>query len=260
MPRRPSAGLVSAISGTRPALASASMSFSPPQSSTRMVTGSPFIASTMHAVGLGLRRLVGHRLAVHEQELGAQQADADARRTGRSAAARSAVPGWPATPPPRRPAFRRAAGAAWRSAGARGRRRRRRGGRRPGVSGEGFSTTVPAAPSTTAMSPGRMACATPAAPSTAGTPKRAQHHRGMAVGAAFLGRDARQPRRIEQAPRRPGAATRRPAPRRRAGRQSCGTARGSGCAPGGGRSRGSPRRGAAGWRGPRPTCRAPPGP
>ena len=38
------------------------------------------------------------------------------------------------------------------------------------VSGCGFSTTVPAEPSTTTMSPGWIAWARPAAPSTAGTP------------------------------------------------------------------------------------------
>ena len=123
MPRRPSAGLASATSGTMPALDSASMSFSPPQSSTRMVTGSPPIASMMRAIGFGLGVLVRHGLAVHEQELGAQQADADARRTARSAAARSAAPDWPAARPPRRPASPRAGGAAGRSAAARGRRR-----------------------------------------------------------------------------------------------------------------------------------------
>ena len=64
--------------------------------------------------------------------------------------------------------------------------------------GAGFSTTVPAEPSTTAMSPGWIACASPAAPSTAGTPERAQHDRGMAVGAALLGRHAGEPGRIEQ--------------------------------------------------------------
>ena len=38
------------------------------------------------------------------------------------------------------------------------------------VSGAGFSTTMPAEPSITAMSPGRIAWASPAAPSTDGTP------------------------------------------------------------------------------------------
>ena len=75
------------------------------------------------AIGLGLGVLVRHRLAVHEQELGAQQADARPRPTARSAAVRSAVPDWPAAPPPRRPASPPAGGAAWRSAAARARRR-----------------------------------------------------------------------------------------------------------------------------------------
>ena len=47
IPRSPRAGLVSASSGTTPARVSASISFSPPQSSTRMVTGSPCMASTI---------------------------------------------------------------------------------------------------------------------------------------------------------------------------------------------------------------------
>ena len=41
-----------------------------------MVTGSPRHRLDDGAIGLGLRLLVGQGLAVHEQELGAQQADA----------------------------------------------------------------------------------------------------------------------------------------------------------------------------------------
>ncbi len=76
----------------------------------------------------------------------------------------------------------------------------------------------------------------------------AQHHRGVAVGAAFLGGDAGQPRRVQQ--RRVGRAQRirRPGSRPRAGRRSCGTGRGSGCGSAGGRSPALPRRGGAGWR------------
>ena len=48
------------------------------------------------------------------------------------------------------------------------------------------------------MSPGWIACARPTAPSTAGTPERPQHDRGVALRAAFLGRHAGEPRRIEQ--------------------------------------------------------------
>ena len=143
---------------------------------------------------------------------------------------------------------------------ARGRRRRRRGARRPASAGAGFSVTVPAVPSTTTMSPGRDRMRQPGGAEHRRHAERAQHHRGVAVGAAFLGGDAGQPRRIEQ--RRVGRAQRlrRPGSRPPAGRRSCGTGRGSGCAPAGGRFPAPPRRGAAGRRGPRPTCRARPGP
>ena len=142
-------------------------------------------------------------------------------------------------------------------AGERGHRAARR---RRALAAEGFSTTVPAEPSTTAMSPGWIACARPAAPSTAGTPSARSITAVWPVRAAFLGRHAGEARRIEQ------CGVRRPqrlADQHRAFRQAGEAAErraGQVAHQPPARSRAPPRRGAPGRRGPPPACRARPAP
>ena len=236
------------------------MSFSPPQSSTRIATGSPPIASTMRAVGLRLGVLVRHRLTVHEQELGSQQTDPERARLGdQRQFERQFQIGLQLDRLAVQRLGRQAAqlGEALPLAGEGGDRPPRRGqGLRRRDSAPRCRQSRP--PPT--MSPGRMACARPAAPSTAGTPSARSMTEvwpsappsSVATPASRDGSSSAASDGRSDFADQHGAL--------RAGRRSCGTASASDCAPAGGRSRAPPRRAASGWHGPPPACPVRPAP